>query len=384
MEHEPGRAPDRYAVRGALAIGGRLVEGAVIVEHGIISDIRRRSRADAVSEPTIAAEIVAPGLIDLQVNGGFGREVGPDDDAIPHLARHLPRTGVTAFLPTLISSPAPLYAKVFADIAAASNAAGARPLGLHLEGPFLSPARRGAHPLSVIEAADDQLFERILANDDVLLVTLAAERAGGLDRIHRLVERGVVVSLGHTDGSFAEMAAGADAGATMATHLFNAMSPFTQREPGAIGASLVDDRLTVGLIADGVHCHPAAIELALRAKGLDRIALVSDMVSAAGMGPGAYSLGGRPVAVDETSVRLPDGTLAGSILTMDQAVRNLVNWGLLTPARAIKLATEVPARVLGRSELGQIAVGRRADLTLFNHELRATVTIVGGEVVYQR
>ncbi|MDQ3412828.1 MAG: N-acetylglucosamine-6-phosphate deacetylase [Chloroflexota bacterium] len=384
MEHERGRAPDRYAVRGALAIGGRLVEGAVVVEQGIISDVRRGALADAVPEPAFAAEIVAPGLIDLQVNGGFGREVGPDDDAIAHLARHLPRTGVTAFLPTLISSPAPLYAKVFADFAAARNAVGAPPLGLHLEGPFLSPARHGAHPLSAIEAADDHLFELMLANDDVLLVTLAAERAGGLGRIRRLVERGVVVSLGHTDGSFAVMAAGAGAGATMATHLFNAMSPFAHREPGAIGAALIDDRLTVGLIADGVHCHPAAIELAIRAKGLDRIALVSDMVSAAGMGPGTYTLGGRAVAVDETSVRLPDRTLAGSILTMDQAVRNLVTWGLLTPARAIKLATEVPARVLGRPDRGQIEIGRRADLSLFDQQLEVTVTIVRGEIVFRR
>lgn len=170
----------------------------------------------------------------------------------------------------------------------------------------------------------------------------------------------------------------------MATHLFNAMSPFGHREPGAIGAVLVEDRLSVGLIADGVHSHPAAIDLAIRAKGLDRIALVSDMVSAAGMGPGTYALGGRAITVDATTVRLADGTLAGSILTMDQAIRNLVDWGLLIPPAAIRLATEVPARLLSRFDTGRIAVGTVADLALFDHNLMVQRTIIGGRTVFQR
>ncbi len=380
-EHGPD---SRFAVIGDLAIAGRLVEGAVVVEDGRIIEVRRGSRPGALPETVHESAIVAPGLIDLQVNGGFGKEVGVDPDAIAHLSRMLPSTGVTTFLPTLISSAAATYDALFAGLDLARYTSGARPAGLHLEGPFLATARRGAHPLSAIEGAGEPLFAAILAEPDVALVTLAADREGVADRIKRLTEAGKVISVGHTDATYDEIVAAADAGATMATHLYNAMSPFGHREPGAIGATLVEDRLTVGLIPDGVHSHPAAIGLAIRAKGLDRIALVSDMVSAAGMGPGSYSLGGRSITVDATSVRLADGTLAGSILTMDQAIRNLVNWGLLTPPAAIRLATEVPAGVLGFANTGRIAVGATADLALFDQNLTVQRTISSGRTVFQR
>ena len=168
-------------------------------------------------------------------------------------------------------------------------------LGLHLEGPFLAPGKKGAHTLDAIEAADDALFDELLAEDAVRLVTLAPERPGALDRIARLVERGVLVSLGHSDATFEQFEAGIDAGARMATHLFNAMSQLDSRAPGAVGAALVDERVTVGLIADGVHTHPANLVLAARAKGTHGIALVSDMMAAAGMPPGQYSLNDIPV-----------------------------------------------------------------------------------------
>ncbi|MCA1722822.1 MAG: amidohydrolase family protein, partial [Thermomicrobia bacterium] len=175
-----------------------------------------------------------------------------------------------------------------------------------------------------------------------------------------------------------------DAGARMATHLYNAMSPFGHRAPGAIGAALLDDRITVGLIADGVHSHPASLQLAVRAKGMDRIALVTDMMAAAGMPPGAYSLGGQPVIVDDRAVRLPDGTLAGSLLTMDQAVRNMVRWTDLRLPDALHMAGVVPARLLGRENAGRIAVGADADLVLLDDDLRVQATIIKGEVVYER
>jgi N-acetylglucosamine-6-phosphate deacetylase len=383
MPEPQDEALSRFTARGALAIGGRLIEGAVVVEAGRITEIRHGAGLTGLPEPVHEAAIVAPGLIDLQVNGGFGKEVGVHADAIPHLSRMLPATGVTTFLPTLISSPAAVYPALFESFATAPDGGGARPVGLHLEGPFLSRERRGAHSLAAIENADDALFASLLASGEVTLVTIASDRAGGLERIRCLVEAGMVVSLGHTNATFEEIQAGADAGATMATHLFNAMSPFGHRVPGAIGAALVEDRLTVGLIADGVHAHPAALDLAIRAKGLDRIALVSDMVSAAGMGPGTYRLGGRAITVDRTSVRLADGTLAGSILTMDQAIRNLVTWGLLTPAAAIKLATEVPAKVINLSESGKFAIGGVADLALFDQRLAVTHTIIGGRLAYR-
>jgi len=192
-----------------------------------------------------------------------------------------------------------------------------------------------------------------------------------------------VVSLGHTDAAYEEFARGVDAGARMATHLYNAMSPFAHRAPGAIGAALVDDRVTVGLIADGVHSHPSSVDLALRAKGVERVALVSDMMAAAGMPPGVYPLGDRPVIVDGASARLADGTLAGSILTLDQAVRNVVRWTRASPAQALRMASEIPARLLSLERKGRIVVGADADLTLLDDALRVEGTIIGGEMVYR-
>jgi N-acetylglucosamine-6-phosphate deacetylase len=170
----------------------------------------------------------------------------------------------------------------------------------------------------------------------------------------------------------------------MATHLYNAMSPFGHRAPGAIGAALTDERVTVGLIADGVHSHPASLRLAVRAKGTDRVALVTDMMAGAGMPPGRYQLGGQPVVVDDTASHLDDGTLAGAILTLDQAVRNAVRLAGVTPAQALRMATEVPARLLGLTESGRIVAGAIGDLALFDENLRVVATFIGGEMAYRR
>jgi N-acetylglucosamine-6-phosphate deacetylase len=376
---------ERLTVRGKLALGDRLRPGAVIVEDGRIVEVTRQGADRALPAPIIEFPIVAPGFIDLQVNGGFGIEVGSDPAAIQALAAKLPSTGVTSWLPTVITSPAAFYREVLATFPSSTDPGdGARVLGLHLEGPFLSPARKGAHRAEWMEAADDALFAELLASDAVRLMTIAPERPDALDRIRRLRSRGVVVSLGHTDATVAEFAAGIDAGATMATHLFNAMSPFGHRAPGAIGAVLTDDRVTAGLIADGVHSHPAALRLALRAKGPDRIALVTDMMAAAGMPPGTYPLGNQRVTTDGVSARLADGTLAGATLLMDAAVRNMVAWAGASIADAIRMATETPATILGRPDLGRLAAGNPADLTLLDDDLTVVATVLAGQTVYQR
>ncbi|MEZ4624968.1 MAG: amidohydrolase family protein [Thermomicrobiales bacterium] len=188
----------------------------------------------------------------------------------------------------------------------------------------------------------------------------------------------MTVSLGHTDATIDQLRMGVDAGATMATHLYNAMSPFNHRDPGVIGAVLVEDRLTAGLIADGIHAHAAAIDLAVRAKGVERIALVTDMMAAAGMPPGNYTLGGQSVTTDGRSVRLPDGTLAGSVLLMDQAIRNVAQWASLGPAQAIRMATEVPANLIHRDDIGRLRPGAVADLVVLDANLRVQRTIIDG------
>ena len=375
---------DRFAIRGDLVIGDRLEPGAVVIEAGRIEAVVSEPPDGDLPERLIDAAIIAPGLIDLQVNGGYGVEIGDDPAAMRHLSACLPSAGVTAYLPTFISANAPQYAQAFAAFDAARDAAGAKPLGLHLEGPFLSPIRAGAHRREALEPADDALFEALLAAESLRLMTLAPERPGADQRIRKLVERGVLVSLGHTNATYEQFEAGVDAGARMATHLYNAMSPFGHRTPGAIGAALVDARVTVGLIADGVHSHPASIDLAVRAKGPERIALVSDLMQAAGMPPGNYELGGQTVIVDGSTARLPGGALAGSIVTLDQAVRNVVAWTDADPAQAIQMASEIPARLLGLPDRGRLSAGFAADLVLFDADLNVQATIIGGEIVHRR
>jgi N-acetylglucosamine-6-phosphate deacetylase len=374
--HEP------FAIRGDLLSGTFLDRGTIVIENGRISAVHRSALRDGnLPETVIDAEIVSPGMIDLQVNGAIGREVGPNPADIEAISRWMPSTGVTAWLPTVVTADASFYPQVFAAWEAIDRGAGAVPLGYHLEGPFLSPERKGAHQLRYIEAASDELFASWLGEPSIALVTLAPERAGGIERIRALVERGILTSVGHTNATYEELRAGLDAGAIKATHLFNAMSPMHHRQPGAMIAVMTDDRVTAGLIPDGVHSHPATVRLALAAKGVDRIAIVSDMMEACGYGPGVYGIGGQEVTVDETSARLKDGTLAGSILTMDQAMRNLVAWTDVTIPQALHMATAVPARLLGDPSRGAIVAGARADLTLWTSELDVATTYVGGIVM---
>lgn len=366
-------------IGGRLLLSGNLVSGRITLDGDSIVDIH--------PDPAVTEQqIVAPGFIDLQVNGGHGIDFGEEPERIHEVAAWLPETGCTSYLPTIISSFAERYRRVFDALPAieGTERAGARVLGLHLEGPFLAPAKKGAHALDAIEAADDALFDELLQEDAVRLVTLAPERAGALERIAGLVERGVLVSLGHSNATYEQFEAGIEAGARMATHLFNAMSQLDSREPGAVGAALVDERVAVGLIADGIHAHPVALRLAARVKGTEGIALVSDMMAAAGMPPGAYSLNDIPVSVDATSARLADGRLAGSILTMDAAVRNMVAWGGVSLADALTMATTVPARLLGRDDLGVIAPGALADLVVLDPELSIAETWIAGERVISR
>jgi len=386
MSMEPAAVADDselFAVRGRLVLEGGLTAGALVVRDGRIAEVIVGATHD-LPRVVHEAAIVAPGFIDLQLNGGYGVEVGETAEAIRHLASELPATGVTAFLPTLVSSAVEVYPRALEAFVASRGAAGSRPVGLHLEGPFLSLRRAGAHRLHAIESASSDVYEPFLDADAVRLVTLAPEAEGGLDRIRRLNARGVAVSLGHTDATFEEFERGVDSGAVMATHLYSAMSPFGHRAPGAVGAALVDERVTVGIIADGVHCHQASVLLAVRAKGTDRVVLVTDAVAGAGMEPGVYKLDGRDILVDETVSRFPDGNLAGSVLTLDQAVRNVVEWGVVEVAEACRMASEVPARVAGLRNKGRLAAGLDADLVLLDDRLEVLGTFREGRCVYLR
>jgi N-acetylglucosamine-6-phosphate deacetylase len=292
---------------------------------------------------------------------------------------------VPTYQPTVITAPAERRAAVLAAWRARTESAGAVALGLHFEGPMLSPVRRGAHPVEHLLAPSLGAIEGWSAEAGVALVTLAPELPGALEVIAALRERGVVVSIGHTDCSAAEFQAARAAGATYVTHLFNAMRPFAHRDPGPIGAALADSWAVTGLIADGVHVDPVAVAMAFRSRGPDRLTLVTDAVAAMSVGSqeSEARLGGVEVAVGDGEVRTAGGVLAGSVCPLDQAVRNLVAWVECGVPSAVRTVTATPARLLGRKDLGAIEPGVRADLVVLDADAHVQATIVGGEVVWR-
>lgn len=335
----------------------------------------------------LAGGLLTAGLVDIQINGAMGvdfAEVTPA--ALRAVAEWLPSTGVTRFLPTLITAPVPTaLAQARALVAAERAAVGAVPLGVHLEGPFLSSVRHGVHNPALMVDPDPELIDEILDDPVVAprlrMLTLAPERDGALAAIKRLVAAGVLVSVGHTDATAAQTRAAADAGARMVTHLFNAQRGLGHREPGVPGAAFTDDRFTLGLIADLAHVAPDVCRLVF-AVAAGRTALVTDAVAAAGMPPGRYQLGGEDVLLTGDGVpRSADGTIAGSALTLDRAVRNIVSLGI-DPAVALSSATVVPADTIGEPTLGRIAPGAVADLVWWDDDLRPRKVWVAGEVVF--
>lgn len=334
----------------------------------IVIDDGRIARIDDATTGQIPARVLCPGFVDVQVNGVGPVDVatadGPDWD---DLDTRLLAQGVTTWCPTLVSAPLDrMRAAVDRVAAAAARSDGTvRPhlAGAHLEGPFLGGAP-GAHPVGLIRPPD---LEWLAALPDVVrVVTLAPEAEHALDAIRLLVERNVVVSLGHSTATYEEAVAAIDAGARLVTHCFNGMGPLHHRAPGLIGAALTDERVAVSLITDLVHVHPAAISLVFRAKRAARVALVTDAVAWEG-DPG----------VD--APRLPNGTLMGSVLTADKAVRNAVRECGIPLADAVTAAATTPANLLGLTDRGRVEVGARADLVALDPDLTVQQTWVGGE-----
>lgn len=369
--------PDRRIERGAV-----LLDGERIAEVGKAEDVKPPEGATVIDGAGLTA---CPGFIELQFNGGFGHDFTDDPSRIWEVAAALPRSGVTAFCPTIITSPLEKIAagqKVL-DQGRPRQFKGAVPLGLHLEGPFLNPQKKGAHNPSYLRQPDGAAAAEWSPATGVRMVTLAPELPGALALVRSLTGRGVLVSAGHSAATFDEAKAGFDAGIRYGTHLFNAMSALQHRDPGLPGALLTDPRPTVGLIADGIHTHPAIVSLVWQALGFRRLNLVTDAMAALGMPAGTHRLGDYDVLVDGTSARLPDGTLAGSILSLDQALRNLIAFSACSFDDALPTVTTTPARAIGLDdERGRLARGARADVVLLSPDLHVRTTIVGGEVVH--
>ncbi|HEU0336509.1 MAG TPA: N-acetylglucosamine-6-phosphate deacetylase [Gaiellaceae bacterium] len=357
----------RLGVSAAL-VGGTFVPGDVEVEEG-------RLAAFGVASAN-GRGIAVPGFVDLQVNGFAGVDfLGADADAYARAGEALLETGVTAYLATFITSPEDVLVEALRGLPA--DTAGPRVLGAHVEGPFLSALRLGTHPPEARRDPDPVLLARILDAGRVRLVTLAPELPGALGLVDQLVGRGVVVSCGHSDASAVQAEAAFARGAAAVTHLFNAMRPFSHRDPGIAGAALTHPGVTVQLIVDGVHLAREAVLLAWSsARG--RVALVTDAVAGAGLGDGSYALGDVTIEVENGVVRREDGVLAGSALTMVEAIRNVHRLGVPLE-EAVLAASAVPARLLGEPGLGRLEVGLPADVVVLDDSLEIVRTVVAGE-----
>ena len=368
-------------------VGARvLVERAwMVIDLGVRDGVLVDPAVLAGDVPVLDASgfMAVPGYVDLQCNGGLGIDLAREPEHLWELAAGLPRFGVTAWLPTIVTTPDGIVDRAIAALAAGppDGWKGAVPLGLHLEGPFLSPAKKGAHPEALLRPPTLDEIAGWSREAGVALVTLAPDLPGALDVLAALVQRGVIVSLGHTPATAAEATAGVDAGARWVTHLFNAMAPLHHREPGLAGVALADERLHVGLIPDGIHVHPQVVSMAQRALG-ERLTIVTDAVGALGMPFGRHSIGRTEVTIGDDGVRLADGTLAGSNLPMDQGVRNLMAFSGCAPEAAVRAASAAPATLLSDPTRGTLAPGARADVVLLTERLDLVTTFVGGEVVH--
>jgi N-acetylglucosamine-6-phosphate deacetylase len=362
----------RLGVKAAL-VDGELIDGDLEIEDGVI--------AAAGVEPAGRSGTAVPGFVDLHINGVAGVDfLTADVEDYRRAGEALARTGVVAYQPSFVSSAASAYAEPLecAQGAAEATRAAALPViaGVHLEGPFLSPAWPGAHDPEHLLSPDLELAERLVSGGPVTMMTLAPERPGALELVEWLVSRGIVVSCGHSDADAAQAYAAFDRGARSITHIHNAHRRWRPRDPGIGGAALVRPDVTVQAIVDEVHLAPESAYAAFLAAGR-RFCLVTDAIEAAMLDAGEYTVGGRPVRLRDGAVRLPDGTLAGSVLTMDEAVRNLMASGAAL-ADAVHAASTAPARLLGRDDLGVLRPGAPAHVAVLDDDLRVRRTLVAG------
>ncbi|MDR7068458.1 N-acetylglucosamine-6-phosphate deacetylase [Pseudoxanthomonas japonensis] len=360
------------------------VEGlAVLMQDGLIVDLIAVEAlpADAVRQDLQGASLV-PGFIDAQVNGGGGALFNNDTsvDAIRTIAEAHRRFGTTGLLPTLISDDAEVMARAVEATRAAIEAAVPGVLGIHLEGPYIAPARKGTHNAAKFRVPDDGEVAMATSLDNgVTLLTLAPEQVP-TDTIRGMVERGAIVVAGHTAATYEQIREGIEAGVSGFTHLYNAMSPLQGREPGAVGAALEDDGCWCGVIVDGVHVHPASLRVALAAKPRGKVFLVTDAMPMVGSDDPTFDLYGETITAVDGVVRNAAGSLAGSALDMASAVRNSVRLLGLPLDEAARMASTYPAEFLGLGDTrGRIAPGWRADLVALDADLQVVGTWIGGQ-----
>lgn len=369
----------------------------LFIEDGLISAVSSRAQKEVPRNATVidltmdfAGAILAPGFVDIHMHGGAGLDVmRATPDELPHLNKFLTTHGVTGYFPTTVAAPLDQTCRALERLANAIGAAAAsgnaddaqaRPLGIHLEGPFLSHKRRGVHPPEYLVEPTLAIFERLweAARGQVRMMTIAPELPGAIEVIAEAARRKVCVSVGHSDAELNAARAGVRAGARHATHTFNAMRPLDHRDPGILAEVLTDRQLSADIIADGIHVAPEIVQLFLRAKGVERAVLITDAISAAGMPDGTYQLGPIQVEVKDGTCTA-DGKLAGSVLTMDRAVRNVMRFADWSLRDAVRAATLNPVRAAGLAEgHGVLAPGAEANLVVLGPDGKVRQTFVRG------
>jgi N-acetylglucosamine-6-phosphate deacetylase len=370
----------------------------VFIDDSLITEVSSRVRREIPKNATeidlthdFAAAILAPGFVDVHMHGGAGLDVMRASAAdLPNLNKFLTTHGVTGYFPTTVAAPLDQTCAALGRLAeaieavqashASNGAVQALPLGIHLEGPFLSHKRRGVHPPENLLEPTLEIFERLwqAARGQVRMMTIAPELPGAIEVIAEAARRKVCVSIGHSDAVVEAARAGVRAGARHATHTFNAMRPLDHRDPGILGEVLTDGQITADIIADGIHVAPEIVKLFLNAKGRDGSVLITDATAAAGMPDGTYQLGPILVEVKDGRCTL-DGKLAGSVLTMDRAVRNITRFAGWSLQDAVRAATLNPARVAGLKKCGVITEGAEANLVLMSSAGEVLKTMVRGQ-----
>jgi N-acetylglucosamine-6-phosphate deacetylase len=362
----------------------------LLIEDGVIVDVTSRTRRPVPSKARVVDfgdSVLAPGFIDIHIHGGAGHDVMESDPrALLCVEAFLLQHGVTSYFPTTVTAPLDATLAALDRLAVAiearpkGNGRRARPLGIHLEGPFITHARRGVHPPEYLLKPTLPLFDRFwqASHGHIKVLTIAPELEGAQVIIKEASQRGVCVSLGHSDADLGTARAAMASGARHATHTFNAMRPLGHRDPGILGLVLANGSMTADIIADGIHVDPAVVELFVKLKGPERAVLITDATSATGMPDGRYRLGALELEMRNGRCILGD-KLAGSVLTMDRALRNVMKFANLDLQPALRTATLNPARVVGISgQHGVLASGTGADFVVLNQRYEVVQTIVGG------
>jgi N-acetylglucosamine-6-phosphate deacetylase len=373
-----------------LTPGERIEQPLLLLDDGKIVEVSSRAAREVAKGARsfdFPGAVLAPAYLDIHIHGGMGHDVmDPNADGIARFEGFLAQHGVAAYLPTTVTAPEENILRALDWLAkriekSDAAGAGARPLGIHLEGPFISHARRGVHPPEYLVPPTLSRFERYwqASRGNIKVMTIAPEVEGAMEVIAEASRRGVCCSLGHSDSDLETARAAIAAGAHHATHTFNAMRPLDHRQPGLLGAVLTDSGVTADIIADGIHLDPTVVQLFLRAKGTQAAVLITDAISATGMPEGRYRLGSFEVEVRGNKCTRGD-TLAGSVLRLDQAVRNVMQFAGWKLEEAVQLASVNPAAVIGEKSRGILTAGAGADIVVLTPRGEVQRTIIGGRM----